>query len=68
MGTHTVRGDCQKCNTKESFVFSYSTKFPLWNDAFCLKCGWSYKTVEKKLNYDELKELRKEYEWNKKEE
>ena len=63
MGTHTVRTDCQKCKERDSLVFSYCTKVPFSFDVFCLNCGWSYKTIEKKLDNEELKELRKEYEW-----
>jgi len=64
MGTHTVRSDCQKCNTRESLVFSYGTKDLMHNEAFCLNCGWSYRMIEGKLDREELEELRKEYEWN----
>lgn len=63
MGTHTVRTDCLKCDTRDSFVFSYDTKNTACNEAFCLNCGWSYKTIERKLNKEELEELRNEYEW-----
>lgn len=59
MSTHTVRADCLKCNVKESYVFSYNTK----DSAFCLNCGWSYETVNRKLSQEELKDLREEYEW-----
>jgi|GEM_PF-3562730 len=64
MGIHTVRSDCLKCNTRESLVFSCSTKEPFYIDAFCLNCGWSYRTAEGKIDKQELGELRKEYEWN----
>lgn len=63
MGTHTVRTDCLKCNAKESYVFSYSTKDPFSFDAFCLNCGLYYKSARGKLDKEELKELRKEYDW-----
>lgn len=63
MGTHTVRTDCLKCNKRDTFVFSYDTKNTACNEAFCLNCGWSYRTIEGKLKREELEELRKEYEW-----
>ena len=63
MGTHTVRTDCIKCRTKESFVYSFESKNPATDEAFCLSCGCYYSTVEKKLSQEELKDLRKEYEW-----
>lgn len=50
MGTHTVRTDCQKFKERDSLVFSYYAKVPFSFDAFCLNCGWSYKTIEKKLD------------------
>jgi transcription elongation factor Elf1 len=59
MSSMSYSHDCPYCNGTDT-VYACTTSRPYeMNDGVCVECGFSYETVERQLNLDEVNSERK---------